>query len=93
MESVRMNQHTDSETEELPRKTIAGNDDPGPFYNDLLSYDPPLKSHRWAVPWSDLMMTMFIFFAVLYIYQTADRELLFGRGPGKNTLSEPAPAG
>lgn len=31
------------------------------------------KGH-WAVPWSDLMMTMFVFFAVLYIYQLANRE-------------------
>ncbi len=36
----------------------------------------------WSVAWSDIMMTMFIFFLVMYIYQTANRELSFGKGPG-----------
>ena len=33
----------------------------------------------WSIAWSDLMMTMFILFAVLYIYQAANREFSFGR--------------
>lgn len=32
------------------------------------------RSPHWSVPWSDLMMTMFIFFAVLFIYQSAHRD-------------------
>jgi chemotaxis protein MotB len=31
----------------------------------------------WSIAWSDLMMTMFILFAVLYIYQAANREFSF----------------
>jgi len=46
------------------------------------------KSSQWMITWSDLMMTMFIFFAVMYVYQAGDRELKFGPGPGKNHLSE-----
>lgn len=33
----------------------------------------------WSIAWSDLMMTMFILFAVLYIYQAANRDLAFGK--------------
>jgi chemotaxis protein MotB len=33
----------------------------------------------WSVAWSDLMMTMFIMFAVLYIYQAANREFSIGK--------------
>lgn len=44
------------------------------------------KGH-WAVPWSDLMMTMFVFFAVLYIYQLANREWKpQGVGPGRDKM-------
>lgn len=44
------------------------------------------KGH-WAVPWSDLMMTMFVFFAVLYIYQLANREWKPQReGPEKSRM-------
>jgi len=32
----------------------------------------------WAVPWSDLMMTMFILFVVLFVYQAAEREMTTG---------------
>lgn len=33
----------------------------------------------WSIAWSDLMMTMFILFAVLYIYQAANRDFSFGK--------------
>jgi len=39
------------------------------------------RSPHWSVVWSDLMMTMFILFAVLYIYQSAHREVLFEKVP------------
>ena len=29
----------------------------------------------WAVPWSDLMMVMFVLFVVLFTYQAAERDL------------------
>jgi chemotaxis protein MotB len=41
----------------------------------------PRQVH-WAVAWSDIMMTMFILFAVLYIYQAAKRDFRYG-GPEK----------
>lgn len=33
--------------------------------------DAPQRATAWAVPWSDLMMTMFVLFAVLYAIQGA----------------------
>lgn len=50
------------------------------FADDLLSYPAELHRAKWSVSWSDLMMTMFIFFAVLYIYKSGSRELEFGEG-------------
>ncbi|MFH0730451.1 MAG: OmpA family protein [Pseudomonadota bacterium] len=37
----------------------------------------PRQVH-WSVVWSDIMMTMFIMFAVLYIYQAANRDFHYG---------------
>ncbi|MBU0730727.1 MAG: flagellar motor protein MotB [Proteobacteria bacterium] len=34
------------------------------------------KPFHWSVVWSDLMMTMFIMFAVMYIFQLANRDFL-----------------
>lgn len=36
---------------------------------------------QWAVVWSDLMMTMFIFFVVLFAYQSAHQEFLSREWP------------
>ncbi|MBU1343730.1 MAG: OmpA family protein [Proteobacteria bacterium] len=63
-------------------------DDRNEFYDEILSYPPEKRNDKWSVSWSDLMMTMFIFFVVMYLYQTGNRDLLFGKGPGKNYLSE-----
>ncbi len=57
-------------------------------YDEILSFSDEKQNHAWAVSWSDLMMTMFILFAVMYIYQIGDKNLEFGPGPGKNHLSE-----
>ncbi|MFH1216744.1 MAG: flagellar motor protein MotB [Pseudomonadota bacterium] len=40
------------------------------------------RAPHWSVVWSDLMMTMFILFAVLYIYQSSQKEIIPGEGPG-----------
>lgn len=50
--------------------TGAGLEDalPGGFDDASLSAD-------WSVPWSDLMMVMFVLFAVLYVTQAAEREV------------------
>lgn len=58
------------------------------FYEDLLFYEPQSRQDKWSVSWSDLMMTMFIFFAVLYIYQASGENLVYGKGPGKDSISE-----
>ena len=33
------------------------------------------KASHWSVPWSDLMMTMFVLFALLYVYHTTNKEV------------------
>jgi chemotaxis protein MotB len=38
------------------------------------------KTVHWSIAWSDLMMTMFILFLVMYAYQAAHREFKFGAG-------------
>jgi chemotaxis protein MotB len=58
------------------------------FYDEILSFSSERQNNKWSVSWSDLMMTMFIFFAVMYIYQVGNSNLKFGEGPGKNQLSE-----
>jgi len=40
------------------------------------------KTVHWSIPWSDLMMTMFILFAVMYIYHSTKREFLSSEGIG-----------
>jgi chemotaxis protein MotB len=51
-------------------------------------------SGSWAVPWSDLMMTMFILFAVLFVFASAKRDF-FGEirddlsGPSRQVRQEP----
>ncbi len=55
---------------------------------DVFAVDKPFRrghmprSPEWSVPWSDLMMTMFIFFVVLYVYQQAHKEFLSPEGLG-----------
>jgi chemotaxis protein MotB len=58
------------------------------FHDEVFSCPEEDQKNRWAVSWSDLMMTMFIFFAVMYMYQAGDKEVRFGFGPGKSSLSE-----
>ena len=57
------------------------------FYDEVLSFPEERQNHKWSVSWSDLMMTMFIFFVVMYMHQAGNKELYFGNGPGKNQLS------
>ncbi len=63
------------------------------FHDDVFSFPKENQKNRWAVSWSDLMMTMFIFFAVMYLYQAGDKEVKFGLGPGKSSLSEQGSGG
>ena len=34
------------------------------------------RTPSWTIVWSDLMMTMFIFFVVLYVYSVAQKQFL-----------------
>jgi chemotaxis protein MotB len=40
----------------------------------LFSGGRTMKSSHWSVPWSDLMMTMFVFFAVLYVFHSSKQK-------------------
>lgn len=57
------------------------------FYGRIRPLDSHPKTH-WSIAWSDLMMTMFILFAVMYIYQLANREWDYGKGPGTTTFND-----
>ncbi len=39
------------------------------------------KATHWSIAWSDLMMTMFILFLSMYVYQTANQKFLKETGP------------
>ena len=53
-----------------------------PGYEDVFHHRGMPKNIHWSIPWSDLMMTMFILFAVMYIYHSAKREFLSSEGIG-----------
>jgi chemotaxis protein MotB len=51
--------------------------------------DDPLQglpANQWAVQWGDLMMTMFVFFAMLYAYRLSERDA--GEGFRSNQTAE-----
>lgn len=58
------------------------------LYGDILTFPEEKQQNKWSVSWSDLMMTMFILFAVMYLYQVGDQEIRFGAGPADNKISE-----
>ena len=45
------------------------------------------RTIHWSISWADLMMTMFILFVVMYIYQLGNRELIYGDGRGRTGIS------
>jgi chemotaxis protein MotB len=56
--------------------------EPEPFEPD---HQEQGYSDGWSIPWSDLMMVMFVLFAVLYAYSAAERDV-------RETLQEPEEA-
>jgi len=42
------------------------------------------RNPHWSIAWSDLMMTMFILFTVMYAYKSVDVEFLTGEGLGSD---------
>ncbi|MDY0219603.1 MAG: OmpA family protein [Desulfobacterium sp.] len=59
-----------------------------PFEIDPFLSIPSPRRGGWSVSWSDLMMTMFILFVVMYVYQAGSRELEFGPGPGISKVAD-----
>ena len=47
---------------------------------DILFGNRMPKTMHWSIPWSDLMMTMFILFAIMYIYHSSTRDVLSTKG-------------
>nr|MBF0223330.1 flagellar motor protein MotB [Desulfobulbaceae bacterium] len=50
--------------------------------NAIFFPTPVSRSTHWSVAWSDLMMTMFVLFMVMFVYKSADKEFLSGDGLG-----------
>ncbi len=50
-------------------------------YNQLNIFDDSMDENAnmisdWAVPWSDLMMVMFVLFVVLYVYASTQKDIM-----------------
>jgi chemotaxis protein MotB len=50
----------------------------------------PMYSAHWSVAWSDLMMTMFILFLVMYVYKTTGHDFLSASNAGKQAIIKSA---
>lgn len=86
---------TDTTVEPAPKESEQDNNiwfQDDPYSSDLFSrrvrYFESNANTHWSIAWSDLMMTMFILFAVMFIYQAANRDLSFGKGPGITEVSD-----
>lgn len=51
-----------------------------------------MDTSSWAIPWSDLMMTMFILFAVMLVYMLSERNLKDALAKENNVWGKPFPA-
>lgn len=67
-----------------------GSADPGvrPYSEGFSDRMRMPRNPQWSIAWSDLMMTMFIFFTVMYVYKSADKEFLTGEGLGSDIGTE-----
>jgi chemotaxis protein MotB len=45
------------------------------FEKRIFETDDEITAPHWAVPWSDIMMVVFVMFAVLFIYSLSKRDL------------------
>ena len=43
---------------------------------DLFLHNRMSKTMHWSIPWADLMMTMFILFAIMYVFQLSSRNVM-----------------
>lgn len=74
---------------ELDMREKGGSEDSGgPFVlrahaeEDSFAGESMPSPVHWSIAWSDLMMTMFIFFLVLYVYKDANKIFLSSEGLG-----------
>ncbi|MFH0782023.1 MAG: flagellar motor protein MotB [Pseudomonadota bacterium] len=51
------------------------------FVDDSLSSSIMPRPNHWSVAWSDLMMTMFVLFLSMYVYQMANEDFLTKKKP------------
>lgn len=61
-------------------------------FHQMEDPDPARGANDWAVPWSDLMMVMFVLFAVLFIYASTrqDVKVLFSKQTSEKAQSSSA---
>ncbi len=88
----------ESGTKESSLKSRQCNKSAPSLYQDLLSDLDPLKdlngqrlrghaNVHWSVPWSDLMMVMFVFFAILFYCKTAESEIEEKKVPEQSVVT------
>ncbi len=58
-----------------------------PSSDELFFSWPAERSAKWSISWADIMMTMFILFVVLYLYQAHNHTLKLDSENGVNTVS------
>jgi chemotaxis protein MotB len=65
------------ETEVGPRKSYISVKKPSfdHFDKKIFEYEDEIAPPHWAVPWSDIMMVVFVMFAVLFIYSVSKRDV------------------
>lgn len=52
------------------------------FHIDDTTFTPSMpRGTHWSIAWSDLMMTMFVLFLCMFVYQTANQEFLQEKDP------------
>jgi len=52
------------------------------FHIEDNTFTPSLpRASHWSIAWSDLMMTMFVLFLSMFVYQTANQEFLVKKTP------------
>jgi chemotaxis protein MotB len=74
------------------QKTDSKYDQEFTSFHQMEGPDPARGANDWAVPWSDLMMVMFVLFAVLFIYASTrqDVKVLFSKQSAEKAQSASA---
>ncbi len=94
-ESLHISELTQTDDVDVPRERKPvhwssekgmGNEDP--FGSDLFASSEGERFNRWSISWADLMMTMFIFFVLMYVYQTKTYEIKMELGESRDTISD-----